>query len=182
MRTPGQKTKAKADKDAKQALRKLSRPGLQYAALPYSADDDLRILLLTSRNTRRWVIPKGWPMKGRKPHVAAAREARQEGGVIGLVGKHPIGAYTYYKRLSNGADLHCTVDVYALKVETQRKRWPEQHERTAHWFTPEEAAEAVQEPELKALITTFSEAFRQSEPVDTVEVGGSEHDGSEDAS
>ena len=130
--------------------------GQQYAALPYRwVDGALEILLLTSRETHRWVIPKGWPMAGKKPHAAAAQEALEEAGVIGKIAKTPVGAYTYVKRLKNGAGLVCKVDVFPLAVARQLKRWPEQAQRTAHWFTPHEAAEAVNEPELDDLIEAF---------------------------
>jgi 8-oxo-dGTP pyrophosphatase MutT (NUDIX family) len=131
------------------------RPGLQYAALPYRIRETVEILLVTSRETQRWVIPKGWPMKNRAPAAAAAREALEEAGVVGKIGKAPIGAYNYIKWLKNGAPLACTVDVYPLQVVRQRKRWPEQHQRTAHWFSVEEAAASVDEPELQALILAF---------------------------
>src|SRR3954470_23354950 len=77
---------------------------IQYAALPYRrrADGAMEILLVTSRETKRWVIPKGWPIKGRRPHVAAAREALEEAGLVGRVDKEPIGTYRYNKRLKNG--------------------------------------------------------------------------------
>ena len=141
----------------KKPLRKEGRtppqqPGQQYAALPYRQAEGLEVLLLTSRDTRRWVIPKGWPMKGKRPHAAAAREALEEAGVTGHVGKRPMGAYSYVKRLKNGAPLECVVDVFPLRVAGQRTHWPEQAERTARWFPIEEAAQAVQEPELQALI------------------------------
>ena len=131
--------------------------GQQYAALPWRDQGELEILLVTSRETRRWVIPKGWPMKNKKPHAAAAREAMEEAGVTGRVVKRPIGAYSYIKRLKNGAPLQCWVDVFPLKVTGQLNRWPEQGERTGHWFPVEEAAEAVEEPELQALIRAFAE-------------------------
>ena len=95
-------------------------------------------------------------MKNKKPHAAAAREALEEAGVTGRVMKRPIGTYSYIKRLKNGAPLQCSVDVFPLKVEQQRDRWPEQQQRTARWFTAAEAAEQVEEPELQALITAFS--------------------------
>jgi len=140
------------------ALKKANRIGQQYAALPYRwVDGALEILLLTSRETHRWVIPKGWPMAGKKPYAAAAQEALEEAGVIGKIAKTPIGAYTYVKRLKNGAGLVCNVDVFPLAVARQLKRWPEQAQRTAHWFTPPEAAQAVNEPELDVLIEAFGE-------------------------
>jgi len=138
-------------------------PGRQFAALPYRDRHGLEILLLTSRETRRWVIPKGWPMKGLSPHGAAACEAIEEAGVFGRVSKKPIGEFQYVKRLKNGAPLQCTVGVFPLKVAKQLTHWPEQKERTAHWFAPDEASELVQEPELSALILAFSDAYARSQ-------------------
>ena len=129
---------------------------IQYGVLPWRRDTELQILLVTSRDTGRWVIPKGWPMKGRKPHEAAAREAIEEAGVNGKIAKRPIGAYAYVKFLADSADIPCVVDVFPLQVERQRKRWPEQHQRTTRWFTADEASDAVQEPELQALIRAFA--------------------------
>ncbi|MDR3513935.1 MAG: NUDIX hydrolase [Caulobacteraceae bacterium] len=146
-------------------LKHATRPGLQYAALPYRLGEaGVEILLVTSRETQRWVIPKGWPMKDREPHAAAAREALEEAGVAGKVAKEPIGAYRYVKRLKNGAPLVCSVDVFPLLVSRQRKNWREQGQRTAHWFTVEEAAEAVQEPELQDLIARFGRTVRVVAP------------------
>ncbi len=130
--------------------------GVQYAALPYDNSNGLRILLVTSRETGRWVIPKGWPMARKKAPAAAAREAMEEAGVTGRIHKTPLGAYHYVKRLKNGAGLTCTVKVYPLEVERQLKRWPEKGQRTAHWFEPAEAARAVHEPDLAAMIEGFA--------------------------
>ena len=137
--------------------RKAGAPRLQYAALPYRqrGDGSLEVMLVTSRETRRWVIPKGWPMKGRKPHASAAREALEEAGLIGKVGTKPIGTYRYDKRLKGGDAVPCSVDVFPLQVKSQRKRWPEQKQRSVRWFAPEEAAEAVQETELSDIIRNF---------------------------
>jgi 8-oxo-dGTP pyrophosphatase MutT (NUDIX family) len=110
-----------------------------------------QVLLVTSRETRRWVIPKGWPMKGRKPYDAAAQEAFEEAGAIGKVEKKPIGRYAYFKRHSITFDL-CEVEVFILAVEKQAKAWPEQGQRRAKWFTIEEAAKLVDEPGLAAVL------------------------------
>ena len=138
-------------------------PGRQYAALPFRYTHDLEILLISSRETHRWVIPKGWPMKGRKPYAAAAREALEEAGVVGRIAKRSIGSYQYVKRLKNGAPLLCTVDVFPMMVSRQRDRWREQDQRTARWFPAEEAAMAVEEPELQALIDGFAWGPRQNQ-------------------
>jgi 8-oxo-dGTP pyrophosphatase MutT (NUDIX family) len=131
-------------------------PGRQYAALPFRYEHNLEILLISSRETHRWVIPKGWPMKGRKPHATAAREALEEAGVVGRIGKQPVGSYQYVKRLKNGAPLLCTVDVFPMMVTRQRDRWREMDQRTLQWFPAEEAAVAVEEPELQTLIDEFA--------------------------
>jgi 8-oxo-dGTP pyrophosphatase MutT (NUDIX family) len=136
-----------------------SGPRQQYAALPYRGSGKrMRILLISSRETRRWVIPKGWPMKKREPPDAAAREALEEAGVEGDVERIAFGAYTYVKRLAEGEEVLCVVDVFPLRVTEEGEQWPEQDERTRRWFAPEDAAAAVDEPELKALIRRFAES------------------------
>ena len=139
-----------------------AEPGLQYAALPYrlAAHGQVEVLLITSRESRRWVIPKGWPMKGKKPHAAAAKEALQEAGVVGRVEKLPLGAYDYIKRLKNGAPLACTVEVFPMQVVRQRKRWREKGQRIVHWFPADEAADNVDEEGLRELILAFAGALR----------------------
>jgi predicted NUDIX family NTP pyrophosphohydrolase len=132
-------------------------PGRQYAALPWRHRDGLEILLASSRETRRWIIPKGWPMKGRNPSMTAEVEALQEAGLLGKIEKAKLGSYHYQKRLVNGATILCRVDVFPLRVERQRKSWPEMTQRVTRWFTPEQAAKLVDEPELAQLIKTFGE-------------------------
>lgn len=126
----------------------------QVGALPFviSPDQGVRILLITSRESRRWVIPKGWPMKGRKPFEAAAREAYEEAGLIGHIGKRPLGFYVYEKRLKNRDAVLCQVKVFPLEIRKQLKTWPEQDQREDRWFTPSEAAAAVAEAGLAAII------------------------------
>ena len=136
-----------------------AEPRRQYAALPWRARDGLEILLASSRETRRWVIPKGWPMRGRKPYATAAVEALQEAGLLGKIEKTKLGSYHYQKRLRNGAALLCSVDVFPLRVVRQRKNWPEKNQRVTEWFTPAVAAELVHEPELSELIKAFAEEF-----------------------
>lgn len=128
----------------------------QVAALPYRRrNGSLRVLLVTSRETRRWVLPKGWPMRGRKPHQAAAREAWEEAGAVGQADKRPLGAYVYQKRLPGGACIPCAVTVFPLAVKRLAGRWPERDERERRWALPEEAAELVEEPDLAALLRAF---------------------------
>src|ERR1700745_921113 len=100
-------------------------------------------MLVTSRDTRRWIIPKGWPIGGKAPHASAAREALEEAGVVGKVGRDSIGTFTYEKRLANGAVVICEVQVFLLEVKRQRTDWPEKEEREVRWFSLSEAAKAV---------------------------------------
>ncbi|WP_245430898.1 NUDIX hydrolase [Rhodoplanes roseus] len=127
---------------------------MQYAAVPYRRTEDgvTEVMLLTSRETRRWVIPKGWPIRGAKPHASAAREALEEAGLIGRTGTEAIGSYRYDKRLKNGVETRCKVEVFPLEVEGQRKRWREKGQRKLRWFTLLDAAQAVQEPGLRKLL------------------------------
>jgi 8-oxo-dGTP pyrophosphatase MutT (NUDIX family) len=127
---------------------------LQYAALPYRrrSDASIEIMLITSRDTGRWLIPKGWPKRGFGPAETAAREAHEEGGLAGRIDDRSIGSYHYDKRLPDGSAEHCVVKVFALEVARQMKSWPERHERRTRWFALQEAAEAVREPGLSAII------------------------------
>src|SRR5580700_3178360 len=91
---------------------------VQYAALPYRMNDRTQpeVMLVTSRETRRWIIPKGWPHKGKAPHRSAAREAFEEAGVIGAVNRQSVGSFSYEKQLKSGSVVECKVRVYALAV------------------------------------------------------------------
>ncbi len=130
----------------------------QVAALPVKGKPGkYRVLLVTSRETRRWIIPKGWPMKGRKDHEAAALEALEEAGVTGHVHKHPMGAYTYKKRLAAGTE-GVRVMVYLLEVEKESGKWLEKDQRQREWVSTSEAAERVDEPGLSAIIKQLDAA------------------------
>ncbi len=139
-----------------------SDPPRQYAALPWRFTNEPEILLESSRETRRWVIPKGWPMKGRKPHATAALEALQEAGLLGKIEKASIGSYHYHKRLKNGAAIMCRVEVFPLRVVRQRKTWPEKNQRVTRWFPYAAAANEVSEDELAELIMEFGEALEKA--------------------
>jgi 8-oxo-dGTP pyrophosphatase MutT (NUDIX family) len=134
---------------------------VQYGALPWRIEDNgrLQIMLLTSRETRRWVIPKGWPMKGKKGREVAAQEIFEEAGLLGqIVGKRPIGIYHYSKQRPTGSTL-CQVRVYLFRVEEVLDIWPEMGERTRQWFEPQEAAQQVVEGGLAEIIENFG-AYR----------------------
>lgn len=131
-------------------------PRQQFAALPFRDNNGIEVMLVTSRETRRWVLPKGWPIKGLKPHSVAAREAMEEAGLTGKMAKEPIGSYRYIKRMRNGAAMTCEVGVFPMAVEKQRRNWPEREQRTTSWFAVKDAATLVDEPELRDLILGFA--------------------------
>jgi 8-oxo-dGTP pyrophosphatase MutT (NUDIX family) len=125
----------------------------QVAAIPVRrrGDGNLEVLLVTSRETRRWIVPKGWPWPEVSDHEAAAAEAWEEAGVRGRVLADELGTYTYDKQ-RDGTLLSVDVIVYLLEVTDEERIWPEMDERERAWFSPAAAAEAVVEPELKTLL------------------------------
>lgn len=130
---------------------------VQFGTTPYRLDAKgrLSVLLITSRETHRWVIPRGNPISGLSPRASAAQETFEEAGVKGQVEKKPIGTYDYDKR-KDGTSVPTRVEVFPLAVKVESSKWPEQSERKRHWFDPEEAAKAVEEPGLASLILAFA--------------------------
>jgi 8-oxo-dGTP pyrophosphatase MutT (NUDIX family) len=132
---------------------------VQYGALPYrfSQDAALEILLVTTRGTRRWIVPKGWPIRGLRPAKSAAREAFEEAGVTGRIGAKPIGLFSYDKLGDEtGGSTTCEVKVYPLLVKRQSHVWPESHQRTTQWVEPSRAIAMIKEPELKKIVAAFA--------------------------
>ncbi|WP_197277273.1 NUDIX hydrolase [Sphingomonas profundi] len=125
--------------------------------MPFRIEEDgsARIMLITSRGSGRWIIPKGNPMRGMKAHVAAAHEAYEEAGLSGHSFATAIGRFHYRKRLKTGETRAIEVEVFPLAVAAQAADWPEKHERQTHWFTVADAASAVSEPDLSGIIRRF---------------------------
>lgn len=142
-------------------------PRQQYAALCYRTkkNGEPEVLVATSRDTGRWVIPKGWPMENRKSHQVAEQEAFEEVGVKGKAEKAAFGFYHYNKGLDNGLKVPVRVQVHLLKVEDCVKNFKEKGARRIEWVSCQEAAERVNEPELKILMLQFSERMRPKTPV-----------------
>lgn len=128
----------------------------QVAALPWrQGPDGIEILLVTSRETRRWVTPKGGRMPGLTDAEAAAVEAFEEAGVEGTLSPEPLGTFRYLKVLKRRAPRWCVVSVYALDVTTVHDAWQEQGQRDRVWMSPEQAAACVSEVDLAAIIRAF---------------------------
>lgn len=132
---------------------------MQLAALCWNdSKDGTRILLITSRDTGRWVLPKGWPMDDRSNADAALTEAWEEAGVTGATDGIAVGNYSYDKvlcRATNRAQ-PCKVEVYPVRVTALARKYPERRQRRRKWFTPEKAARKVDEPDLQQLILAFA--------------------------
>jgi len=131
-----------------------------YAAMPFRKNkkDKLQVLLITSRETKRWVLPKGWPMKGLQGHEAAEQEAFEEAGVKGDITSKETGHYHYLKLRIAKNPIPCQVKVFPLEVSELLAEWPEKDERTRRWFSIDAAVKAVDEPELKALLANWRPA------------------------
>jgi 8-oxo-dGTP pyrophosphatase MutT (NUDIX family) len=130
------------------------RTGVQFAALPFKIESgNLQILLITSRETRRWIIPKGWPIRGVAPREVAAKEAIEEAGLVGrIVGKRSIGSYHYSKRLPDNQEMRCRVKVFLLSVHQQLDDWLEKEQRERRWVTPHKATHMVDEGGLAEIL------------------------------
>lgn len=136
----------------------LRRPeGLQVAALCHrTTKAKLQVLLITSRGTGRWIIPKGWPIRGLGLAEAAVQEAWEEAGVINpRVAAKAIGRYSYVKTMQSGLPRPIQTLVYSAAVDQMANSFPESHERQRKWASPQEAATLVDEPELKAILHGF---------------------------
>ena len=118
--------------------------------------------MITSRRAGRWIIPKGWPIKGLEPFDAAAREAYEEAGIRGVVSEKAFGTYLYKKRdRDRDRRVSFEVTVFPLRVKRQRRKWPERHERKTRWVSLQKAVSLVAEKELRALISDFRDHKRR---------------------
>lgn len=139
----------------------------QYGAVCWrKVGAKLEVLLITSRDTGRWVIPKGWPISGLTPEKSAAREAFEEAGVEGRVSATCMGIYSYEKGLDTPTTgprvcVPCVVAVYPMQVKGLRDRFPERAERRRKWFSPKKAALKVAEPALQELLSGFEDYLSQ---------------------
>ncbi|QND62612.1 NUDIX hydrolase [Mesorhizobium loti] len=153
-------TKKKAVRKAKKGERIR-----QVAAIPFRLNvrGDIEVMLVTSRTTRRFIVPKGWPMKGKSGRKAATIEAQEEAGVLGKTLKQPAGIYSYWKRLANRF-IRVDVIVYLLEVSEELADWQEAKRRQRAWLAPADAAMLIDEPDLSTLVKTLK--LPQPMPVD----------------
>ncbi len=119
-----------------------------------------QILLITSRDTGRWIVPKGWTMSGRTEADSALTEAWEEAGVVGTVGDRPLGRFVYPKVLAEGVALPVRVTLFPVEVARLKRRYPEMSQRKRHWFRPAAAADRLDEAELARIVAAFVPAAR----------------------
>ncbi|MCI2400386.1 NUDIX hydrolase [Aliiroseovarius subalbicans] len=136
----------------------IKRPNrFQVAALCYRGKGDRKeVLLVTSRGTGRWILPKGWPIDGMNAAEAAMQDAWKEAGVTdGKLAKEPLGEFQFTKQMNEGAPARCSAQVYPIKVKAMEDDFPEAEERELKWVATEEAAEMVDEKDLQQLLRDF---------------------------
>lgn len=147
--------RSQAEQSSRQATAKKRVP--QVAALPWRKQNEtIEVLLVTSRTTRRWVIPKGGVMAHLVDMNAARQEALEEAGITGRMRRKPIGTYTYLKTALNGAAAPHAVKVFALEVQQELRNWPEMSQRKRKWFALEEALKRIGERDLCKIIRIFA--------------------------
>lgn len=134
-------------------------PRTQFAALPYRRHkNEVQILLVTSLDSERWILPKGWPMDGHTPAATAAQEAWEEAGIRGIVSEACLGFFSYAKTLSDDQPTPCIAAVFPLEVQDLADDFPEAGRRKRKWFTREKAASRISEPDLKKILRNFDPA------------------------
>lgn len=127
----------------------------QVAALCYRyKNDKLQVCIVTTRNTGRWIIPRGWPTHKHTPADGAALEAYEEAGVRGTAYPDSIGAYSYDKPLAGGV-APVMVVVYAIAVSKTARDWPEKGQRKRKWLSPKKAAQKLADPGLQQIVGRF---------------------------
>jgi 8-oxo-dGTP pyrophosphatase MutT (NUDIX family) len=131
---------------------------VQIAALPWRRNADSgkpEVLLITSRTSGRWIIPKGWPMWRKKDWEAAAIEAFEEAGVEGMIEKEPIGSFQHDKKRVSALPIRFLINVYPLQVVRCLEEWPERSERQRKWLPLEDAAQLVCADGLRQILKQF---------------------------
>lgn len=133
----------------------LRRPdAIQCAALVYRRGrTGIQILVITSREAKRWIIPKGWPMAGKTLTEAARIEAWEEAGLKNVIGDPiEIGTYRYEKYNSGGVPVPITVFIHAFETDQLEKKFPEKGQRKRKWVSPKRAQKILKNAEISAAI------------------------------
>ena len=128
----------------------------QFGALCWRRrNGKVQVLLVTTKKSRRWIVPKGWPQDGATPAKAASTEAWEEAGVVGKARTTCLGIFSYLKALPGDETLPCVVAVFPIKVISLANNWPEKKQRKRKWVSPKKAAAMVRERELAGILLNF---------------------------
>jgi phosphohistidine phosphatase len=123
----------------------------QSAVLPIKKDEgEYYILLITSKNQNKWVIPKGIVEENMTARESAEKEAIEEAGILGKTSKKSIGSYEYEKWGGK-----CMVEVFPCKVKTEAEEWDEMHFRKRKWFPLDKALKKLKNEQLEILIKKY---------------------------
>jgi len=132
----------------------------QSGVLPYQyKNGTIYILLVTTTSKKDWIIPKGNIEPDLTPRESALKEAAEEAGVKGVITGESIGSYTFQKKKTGSM---CSVEIFPMKVEKKMVEWEEEGKRERCWYTPEEAAARVSNPQLKTLIINALEKIAEN--------------------
>jgi 8-oxo-dGTP pyrophosphatase MutT (NUDIX family) len=118
-------------------------------------DGERTVLLITSRRQGRWIMPRGLPVKGEPPFVAASRKAFEEAGIIGEISTVPVTAYQYIKVLDEGSQVACRVTVFGMNVRGTLTHWRQKEQRHRRWFSLEAAADKLDDIQLAEFVRTI---------------------------
>ncbi len=129
----------------------------QFAALPFHRrKSGIEVLLITSLDTGRWIIPKGWPIHGLTPAASAAQEAWEEAGIEGVISESCAGFYSYHKTLGDDEAVPVVVAVFPLEVRKLERSFPEADKRKLKWFSQKKAVGQLEEPDLQKIVRNFT--------------------------
>ena len=132
-------------------------PRVQVAALCHRKGAKGREVLLVTSSRGRWILPKGWPIDGLSDGDAALQEAWEEAGVKDATAKaEPIGSYAYDKTMGSGLPVPVEALIYSVRVQGLESEFPEAGQRELRWVSPTEAANLVDEPELKSILNVMA--------------------------
>lgn len=136
-------------------LRNRNRANQMAALCHRRTGADQQVLLVTSSHGR-WILPKGWPIKGKNGAQTAAQEAWEEAGVKSTEVTHdPVGWFPSFKRKSDGTKIPCETEVYAVEVASLAKTFPEAGRRKRRWVSVAQALTLVDEPGLRDILRRF---------------------------
>lgn len=127
----------------------------RIAVIPYRyRNGRVEVLLVTSRGTGRWIVPKGHVEPHLGPRGSALLEAYEEAGVEGRITIDVLGTY-----LHGPEPVKQEVDVYLMHVSRELRQWPEAGVRSRKWLPIKEAMKVVTENGLVPLLHIAAEVL-----------------------